>query len=167
MEHNQNTYIIKMDTETQCSEANVDYWDLVSYRGPRSMVTVDMLVDTRSTHGRYLGRCIHRVSVDCRSSIRRVSVEHRPLYRRRIDRSLDHLRSRDRPTVGRDSISRVSAICWWTVGQVSVKYRSMHRPILGRHEKGTRILLCFKPVKPEHYSVIRWHIFALSLDLTW
>ena len=74
------------------------------------MVTVDMSVDTRSTHGRYLGRCIHRVSVDCRSSNGRVSVEHRPLYRRRIDRSLDHLRSRDRPTVGRDSIGRVSAI---------------------------------------------------------
>ena len=84
--------------------------DLVSYRGPRSMVTVNMSVDTRSTHGRYLGRCIHRVSVDCRSSNGRVSVEHRPLYRRRIDRSLDHLRSRDRPTVGRDSIGRVSAI---------------------------------------------------------
>ena len=84
--------------------------DLVSYRGPRSMVTVDMSVDTRSTHGRYLGRCIHRVSFDCRSSIGRVSVEHRPLYRRRIDRSFDHLRSRDRPTVGRDGIGRVSAI---------------------------------------------------------
>ena len=29
----------------------VDYLDLVSYRGPQSMVTVDMSVDTRSTHG--------------------------------------------------------------------------------------------------------------------
>ena len=30
--------------------------DLVSYRGPRSMVTVDMSVDSQSTNGRYLGR---------------------------------------------------------------------------------------------------------------
>ena len=74
------------------------------------MVTVGLSVDSRSTHGRYLGRCIHRASVDCRSSSERVSVEHRPLYRRRIDRSLDHLRSGDRPTVGRDSIGSVSAI---------------------------------------------------------
>ena len=84
--------------------------DLVSYRGRRSIVTVDMSVDSRSTDGRDLGRCIHRVSVDCRSSSGRVSVEHRPLYRRRIDRSLDHPRSRDRPTVGRGSIGSVSAI---------------------------------------------------------
>ena len=67
----------------------------MSYRGPRSMVTVDISVD---------------VSTEYRSIVGRVSVEHRPLYRRRIDQSLDHLRSRDRPTVGRDSIGRVSAI---------------------------------------------------------
>ena len=82
------------------------YSDLVSYRGPRSMVTVGMSVESRSTDGRY----IHRVSVDCRSSSGRVSIEHRPLYRLCIDRSLDHFRSRDRPTVGRDSIGSVSAI---------------------------------------------------------
>ena len=74
--------------------------DLVSYREPRSVC--------RSTDGRYLGRCIYRVSVDCRSSSGRASIEHRPLYRRCIDRSLEHLRSRDRPT--RDSIDSVSAI---------------------------------------------------------
>ena len=96
-----------------------------------------------------------------------MSVEHRPLYRRRIDRSLDHLRSTDGPTVGRDSIGSLSGIYRRTVGQVSVKYRSMHRPILGRHEKGTRILLCSKKVKLGHYRVICWHIFARSLDLIW
>ena len=70
-----------------------------------------------------------------------MSVDHGPLYGRRIDRSLDHLRSRDRPTVGRDSIGSVSAIYRLTVGQVLIKYRSMHRPILDRTtRKGTRIL---------------------------
>ena len=49
-----------------------------------------------------------------------MSVDHRPLYGRRIDGSLDHLRLRDRPTVGRDSIGSVSAIYRLTVGQVSV-----------------------------------------------
>ena len=43
----------------------VDKTDLVSYRGPRSMIMVDMSVD---------------VSTECRSSNGRVSVEHRPLY---------------------------------------------------------------------------------------
>ena len=74
------------------------------------MVTVGMSVESRSTDSRYLGRYIYRVSVDCRSSSGRVSIEHRPLYRRCIDRSLDHFRLRDRPTVGRDSIGSVSAI---------------------------------------------------------
>ena len=74
------------------------------------MVTVGMSVESRSTDGRYLGRYIHRVSVDCRSSSGRVSIEHQPRYRRCIDRSLDHFRSRDRPTGGRDNIGSVSAI---------------------------------------------------------
>ena len=118
--------------------------DLVSYRGPRSMVRVDMSVDTRSTHGRYLGRCIHRVSGECRSSIGRyigdVSTDHWITFGREIDRQ---------------SVVIASPECRQFIGEPSVKYRSMHRPILGRHEKGTRILLCFKPVKPGHYSVIR------------
>ena len=41
--------------------------DLVSYRGPRSMVTVDMSVDSRSTDGRYFGRA----SVATRSTLGR------------------------------------------------------------------------------------------------
>ena len=54
-----------------------DTLDLVSYRGPRSMVTVNMSVDSRSTDGRYLGRA----SVATRSIIRDDSVDVVPLWR--------------------------------------------------------------------------------------
>ena len=73
------------------------------------METVDMSVDKRSTHGRYLGRCIHRVSVDCRSSIGRyigdVLTDHWITFGREIDRQ---------------SVAIASAECRWAVGQVSV-----------------------------------------------
>ena len=49
----------------------------MSYRGPRSMVTVDMSVDSRSTDGRYLGRA----SVATRSIIGDDSVDVVPLWR--------------------------------------------------------------------------------------
>ena len=39
-----------------CCIRKVEIVDLVSYRGPRSIVMVDMSVDSRSTDGRYLGR---------------------------------------------------------------------------------------------------------------
>ena len=48
-------------------EREVFLLDLVSYKGPRSMVTVDMSVDSRSTDGRYLGRA----SVATRSTLGR------------------------------------------------------------------------------------------------
>ena len=52
------------------------YWDHVSYRGPRSMVTVDMSVDSRLTDGRYLGRAL----VATRSVIGDDSVDVVPLW---------------------------------------------------------------------------------------
>ena len=64
--------------------------DLVSYREPRSMVTVGMSVESRSTDGRYLGRCIRRVAGEYRSSIGRyigdVSTDHWITFGREIDR---------------------------------------------------------------------------------
>ena len=67
------------------------------------MVTVGMSVKSRSTDGRYLGRCIHRVSVDCRSSSGQVSIEHRPLYRAAMYRPIIGSLSVERST---DSRSR-------------------------------------------------------------
>ena len=49
--------------------------DLVSYRGPRSMVTVNMSVDSRLTDHRYLGQA----SVDTRLIIGNDSVNVVPL----------------------------------------------------------------------------------------
>ena len=93
--------------------------DLVSYRGPRLMVRVDMSVDTRSTHGLYLGRCIHRVwsivgrvSDECRSSIGRyigdVSTDHWITFGREIDRQ---------------SVAIASPECRQFIGEPSVKYQ--------------------------------------------
>ena len=48
----------------------------MSYRGPRSIVMVDMSVDSRSTDGRYLGRA----SVEPRSIIGDDSVDIVPLW---------------------------------------------------------------------------------------
>ena len=45
------------------------------------MVTVDMSIDSRSTDGRYLGRCIHRASVECRASVGRASAAIWSMYR--------------------------------------------------------------------------------------
>ena len=92
-----------------------------------------------------------------------MSVEHRPLYRRRMERSLNHLRSRDRPTVGCDSIGNISVNRRSSIGKVSIDASADSRSTRKRNED----LLCSKPVKPGHYSVIRWHIFARSLDLIW
>ena len=70
------------------------------------MVTVGMY----SSDGLLMVDISVDVSTEYRSSSGRASIEYPLLYWRCIDRSLDHLRSRDRPTVGRDSIGSVSAI---------------------------------------------------------
>ena len=113
---------------------------------------VDISVDVSTEYRSIVGR----VAGECQSSIGRyignVSTDHWITFGREIDRQ---------------SVAIASAVCRQYIGDQSVKYRLMHRPILGLHEKGTRILLCSKPVKPGHYSVIRSHIFVRSLGLIW
>ena len=78
------------------------------------------------------------MSVDIRSSIVRVSIVSRSIYRPTVV----SCRSTDRPTVGRDSIGSVSAMYRGIVDRVLVRYRwcigiekmSQHSSFLLRYE---------------------------------
>ena len=96
----------------------------MSYRGPRSMVTVDMLVDSRSISQSIYPPSVGRVAGKCQSTIDRYMV----------DVLTDHW-------IDRQLVAIASAVCLQHIGEPSVKYWSMHRLILDRTtRKGMRIL---------------------------
>ena len=106
----------------------------------------------RLSHSRFIGSCVlggvflgrllidisAAMSVEIRSSIVRLSIMSRSIYRP----SGVSCRSTDRPTVSRDSISSVSAMYRWMVDRVLVRYRwcisiekmSQHSSFLFRYE---------------------------------
>ena len=107
-------------------------------------ISVDVSTEYRSIVGQVAGE--RRSSIGC--YIGDVSTDHWITFGREIDQQ---------------SVAIASAVCRQYIGKVSVDASADTRST----QKGTRILLCSKPVKPGHYGVLRWHIFARSLDLIW
>ena len=79
--------------------------DLVSYRGPRSMVTVDMSVDSRSISRSMYPPSVGRVAGECRSTIGRYMV----------DASTDHWITFGRE-IDQPSVAIASAVCRQYIG---------------------------------------------------
>ena len=111
--------------------------------------------------GRYLGRLLidktAAMSVEIRSSIVRVSIVSRSIYRP----SGVSCRSTDRPTVGRDSIGSVSAMYRWIVDRVLVRYRwcigiekmTQHSSsILGYEAAGQNWFILFWPLDSQSWN---------------
>ena len=84
----------------------------MSYKGHRSLVTVDMLVDSRSISRSMYPPSVGRVAGECRSTIGRYMV----------DVSTDHWITFGRE-INRQSVAIASAVCRQYIGELSVKYR--------------------------------------------